>query len=63
MGRKYYRPKRRQYRSSGLKGLLVALATAWLGSRARSSHYRGRRPSMKSSAIGFVLKRLARRFG
>ena len=63
LGRHYYHPKRKHYRPSGGKGLLLALATAWLGSRG-GHHYRPyRRPSIKSSLLRFLLKRLTRRFG
>lgn len=63
LGRRYYHPKRKHHRPSGANGLLIALVTAWLGSRGRHGHHAYRKPSLKSSVLGFVLKRVARRFG
>lgn len=63
MGRKYYHPKRKHHRPSGAKGLLLALISAWAGSRRRHGYGAYRKPSVKSSLLSFLLKRVTRRFG
>jgi hypothetical protein len=63
VGRKYYHPKRKHYRPSGAKGLLLTLATAWLSSRGGHHHHRSyHRPSLKSSLLSFLFRRLTRSF-